>query len=72
MFFTLIFENANGDQVDFLDCGGVKTNIINRLISGFTWLSLREGKNLLEERYEYLRFIGSSNGSVSRHLFIRI
>lgn len=28
-----------------LDHGGIKPNIINRLVSGSTWLTLREGKN---------------------------
>ena len=34
-----------GNKTVTLDRGGVKTNIINRLVSGSTWLTLREGKN---------------------------
>ena len=34
-----------GHKTVTLDRGGVKTNIINRLVSGSTWLTLREGKN---------------------------
>ena len=41
-----------GNKTVILDRGGVKTNIINRLTSGSTWLSLREGANRL-----YLRGI---------------
>ena len=35
-----------GNKTVTLNRGGVKTNIINRLVSGSTWLTLREGKNL--------------------------
>ena len=34
-----------GNKTVTLDRGGVKTNIINRLVSGSTWLTLREGRN---------------------------
>ena len=34
-----------GNETVTLDRGGVKTNIINRLVSGSTWLTLREGRN---------------------------
>lgn len=39
-----------------LDRGGVRTNIINHLVSGSTWLTLREGKNCF-----YLRGTGLQN-----------
>ncbi len=34
-----------GNKTVTLNRGGVVTNIINRLVSGSTWLTLREGKN---------------------------
>ena len=34
-----------GNKTVTLDRGGVKSNIINRLVSGSTWLTLREGNN---------------------------
>ncbi|MDE7120805.1 MAG: phage tail family protein, partial [Oscillospiraceae bacterium] len=34
-----------GNKTVTLERGGVKTNIINRLVSGSTWLTLREGTN---------------------------
>ena len=45
-----------GNKTVTLDRGGVKTNIINRLVSGSTWLTLREGKNRF-----YLRGTGLPN-----------
>jgi hypothetical protein len=45
-----------GHKTVTLDRGGVKTNIINRLVSGSTWLTLREGKNRF-----YLRGTGLQN-----------
>lgn len=45
-----------GNKTVTLDHGGVKTNIINRLVSGSTWLTLREGKNRF-----YLRGTGLQN-----------
>lgn len=45
-----------GNKAVTLDRGGVKTNIINRLVSGSTWLTLREGKNRF-----YLRGTGPQN-----------
>lgn len=45
-----------GNKTVTLDRGGVKTNIINRLVSGSTWLTLREGKNRF-----YLRGTGLNN-----------
>ena len=45
-----------GNKTVILDRGGVKTNIINRLASGSTWLSLREGTNRF-----YLRGTGLNN-----------
>ena len=45
-----------GNKTVTLNRGGVKTNIINRLVSGSTWLTLREGKN-----HFYLRGTGLNN-----------
>lgn len=45
-----------GNKTVTLDRGGIKTNIINRLVSGSTWLTLREGKNRF-----YLRGTGLQN-----------
>lgn len=45
-----------GNKTVTLDRGGVKTNIINRLVSGSTWLILREGLNRF-----YLRGTGLQN-----------
>ena len=45
-----------GHKTVTLDRGGVKTNIINRLVSGSTWLTLREGRNRF-----YLRGTGLQN-----------
>ena len=49
-----------GNKTVTLDCGGVKTNIINRLVSGSTWLTLREGRNCF-----YLRGTGLQNLKVT-------
>ena len=49
-----------GHKTVTLDRGGVKTNIINRLVSGSTWLTLREGKNRF-----YLRGTGLQNLKVT-------
>lgn len=45
-----------GNKTVTLDRGGVKTNIINRLVSGSTWLTLQEGLNRF-----YLRGNGLQN-----------
>ena len=45
-----------GNKTVTLERGSVKTNIINRLVSGSTWLTLREGKNRF-----YLRGTGLQN-----------
>lgn len=45
-----------GNKTVTLNRGGVKSNIINRLVSGSTWLTLREGKNRF-----YLRGTGLNN-----------
>lgn len=45
-----------GNKTIMLNRGGVKTNIINRLVSGSTWLILREGLNRF-----YLRGTGLQN-----------
>ena len=54
-YLQIIGEILNGDIITvttktgnktvMLERGGVKTNIINRLVSGSTWLPLREGTN---------------------------
>lgn len=49
-----------GNKTVTLECGGVKTNIINRLVSGSTWLTLREGRNRF-----YLRGTGLQNLKVT-------
>ena len=49
-----------GNKTVTLDRGGVKTNIINRLVSGSTWLTLREGRNRF-----YLRGTGLQNLKVT-------
>ena len=49
-----------GHKTVTLDRGGVKTNIINRLVSGSTWLTLREGRNRF-----YLRGTGLQNLKVT-------
>lgn len=49
-----------GHKTVTLDRGGVKTNIINRLVSGLTWLTLREGRNRF-----YLRGTGLQNLKVT-------
>ena len=49
-----------GHKTVTLDRGGVKTNIINRLVSGSTWLTLREGRNCF-----YLRGTGLQNLKVT-------
>lgn len=41
----ITITTKTGNKTITLDRGGVKTNIINRLVSGSTWLSLRDGKN---------------------------
>lgn len=45
-----------GNKTVTLDRDGVRTNIINRLISSSTWLTLREGKNRF-----YIRGTGLNN-----------
>lgn len=45
-----------GNKTVTLNRGGVRSNIINRLVSGSTWLTLREGKNRF-----YLRGTGLNN-----------
>ncbi|MBO5320496.1 MAG: phage tail family protein [Ruminococcus sp.] len=50
-----------GNKTVTLNRGGVRSNIINRLVSGSTWLTLREGKNRF-----YLR------GTVLNNLKVRI
>lgn len=45
-----------GNKTVTLNRGGVKSNIINRLVSGSTWLTLREGKNRF-----YFRGTGLNN-----------
>ena len=52
----LTVTTKTGNKTVTLDRGGVKTNIINRLVSGSTWLTLREGKNRF-----YLRGTGLQN-----------
>ena len=54
--FICIITTKTGHKTVTLDRGGVKTNIINRLVSGSTWLTLREGKNRF-----YLRGTGLQN-----------
>lgn len=49
-----------GNKTVTLERGGVKTNIINRLVSGSTWLTLREGRNRF-----YLRGTGLQNLKVT-------
>lgn len=41
----ITITTKTGNKTVTLEREGVKTNIINRLISGSTWLSLREGEN---------------------------
>ena len=41
----ITITTRTGNKTVTLERGGVKTNIINRLVSGSTWLSLREGTN---------------------------
>ena len=41
----ITITTKTGNKTVTLEREGVKTNIINRLISGSTWLSLREGGN---------------------------
>ncbi len=38
-------STKTGNKTVTLDKGGIQTNIINRLVSGSTWLTLREGRN---------------------------
>ena len=52
----IMVTTKTGNKTVTLDRGGVKTNIINRLVSGSTWLTLREGKNRF-----YLRGTGLQN-----------
>lgn len=52
--------DETGNKTVTLDRGGVKTNIINRLVSGSTWLTLREGRNRF-----YLRGTGLQNLKVT-------
>lgn len=52
----ITITTKTGNKTVTLDRGGVKTNIINRLVSGSTWLTLREGKNRF-----YLRGTGLQN-----------
>ena len=49
-----------GNKTVTLHRGGIKTNIINRLVSGSTWLTLREGRNRF-----YLRGTGLQNLKVT-------
>ena len=49
-----------GNKTVTLNRGGVKTNIINRLVSGSTWLTLREGRNRF-----YLQGTGLQNLKVT-------
>jgi hypothetical protein len=41
----ITITTKTGNKTVILERGGVKTNIINRLVSGSTWLTMREGKN---------------------------
>lgn len=52
----ITITTKTGNKTVTLDRGGVKTNIINRLVSGSTWLLLHEGKNRF-----YLRGTGLQN-----------
>ena len=52
----ITITTKTGNKTVTLDRGGIKTNIINRLVSGSTWLTLREGKNRF-----YLRGTGLQN-----------
>ena len=45
LFWNIKNITKTGNKTVTLEREGVKTNIINRLISGSTWLSLREGEN---------------------------
>ena len=42
---TVTITTKTGNKTVTLERGGVVTNIINRLVSGSTWLNLREGEN---------------------------
>ena len=42
---VITITTKTGNKTITLDRGGVKTNIINRLVSGSTWLTMHEGKN---------------------------
>ena len=42
---VITVTTKTGNKTVTLDRGGVKSNIINRLVSGSTWLTLREGNN---------------------------
>lgn len=52
----ITMTTKTGHKTVTLDHGGVKSNIISRLVSGSTWLTLREGKNRF-----YLRGTGLQN-----------
>ena len=52
----ITITTKTGNKTVTLDRGGIKTNITNRLVSGSTWLTLREGKNRF-----YLRGTGLQN-----------
>ena len=41
----ITITTKTGNKTITLECGSVKENIINRLLSGFTWFTLQEGKN---------------------------
>ncbi len=52
----ITITTKTGNKTITLERGGVKENIINRLVSGSTWFMLREGKNRF-----YLRGTGLNN-----------
>ncbi len=52
----ITITTKTGNKTITLERGGVKENIINRLVSGSTWFTLREGKNRF-----YLRGMGLNN-----------
>ena len=52
----ITITTKTGNKTITLERGGVKENIINRLVSGSTWFTLREGKNRF-----YLRGTGLNN-----------
>ena len=52
----ITITTKTGNKTVTLEREGMTTNIINRLVSGSTWLTLREGMNLF-----YLRGTGLQN-----------